>query len=232
VLTKKTQSRDISIVIPTFREGRYLRETLQGLRAQTAASKAEIVVADYNPDHVMPDLPPEVKYVDVDRKGIAYARHKGIMASSGKVILNFDADARFDDARGIEYMTAPILRGECVLTCCDNVFDLRGLNAEELEKMRVPLAACNMLCHLQRTTPVACLEPGSAISRAAYDFVGGYNDVPYHELFHLSNRILIKYLPMNIRHIFLTNVYVSPRRAKKFIDRGISVLDYSNKAYR
>ena len=225
----------VSIVIPTYQENAYLGRTLEHLYKQSGIDRYEIILADYNPDSTnwyKEYINDKVKYVRVDRKGIAYGRHRGIEASVGEVIVNFDADARYDSNYGVAHMTEPILEGQCVLSCCDNVFDLTDLTPKELDTMRIPIVACNMLNSAQRTAHVACLEPGSAISRKAYTFVGGYNDVPYHELWHLSNRIILKYLPFNIMHIPQTAVYVSARRAKKFVDLGIGVLDYSNKAFR
>jgi hypothetical protein len=152
--------------------------------------------------------------------------------AQGQVIVNFDADARYDNINGLKYMTDPILNGECVLTCCDNIFDLTDLTPQELAKMQMPIGAANVLNSLQRVGHVACLEPGSAISKTAYNWVGGYADIPQHELWNLSHRILLKYMPFNIQHIPTTSVYMSARRAKKFADLGIGVLDYSNKAFR
>src|SRR5690349_8606430 len=128
----------ISIVIPTYKENAYLGRTLENLRQQTVIDQAEIILADFNPDAstwYKAYLGPNVRYVGVDRKGIAYGRHKGIEASKGEVIVNFDADARYDTANALSYMTEPILANRCVLTCCDNIFDLQGLSAKELEAM-------------------------------------------------------------------------------------------------
>lgn len=223
----------ISIVIPTYKENAYLGRTLDYLRSQKDIDRAEIILADFNPDNSnWYKSYSGIKYVKVDRKGIAYGRHKGIEASTGEVIVNFDADARYDNSEGLWSMTEPILNGQCVLTCCDNIFDLTDLGQKELEAMRIPIAAANTLCTMQRTAHLACLEPGSAMSRKAYYAVGGFNDVMQHELWHLSNRIILKYLPFNIMHVPQTAVYVSARRAKKFMDLGIGVLDYSNKAFR
>lgn len=174
----------------------------------------------------------DIKHISVPRKGIAYARHQGIAAAMGDVIVNFDADARYDNPDGLRLMTEPILAGRCVLTCCDNIFDLTDLTQDELNKMRAPIAAANVLNGLQRTTRVACLEPGSAMSKAAYYAVGGFADIPQHELWNLSHRIILKYGLFNIQHINATAVYMSARRAKKFADLGIGVLDYNNKAFR
>jgi glycosyltransferase involved in cell wall biosynthesis len=225
----------VSIVIPTYHESAYLGRTLENLQQQNGIDGFEIILADYNPDGTTwykEYIDTNIKYVRVDRKGIAYGRHKGIEASTGEVIVNFDADARYDSRYGVGYMTEPILDGQCVLTVCDNIFDLTDLTPAELDAMRIPIVVCNMLNSAQRTAHMACLEPGSAFSRKAYNYVGGFNDVSQNELWLMSNRIILKYLPFNILHIPQTAVYVSARRAKKFVDLGIGVLDYSNKAFR
>ena len=173
-----------------------------------------------------------IKHVKVDRNGIAYGRHKGIAAAQGEVIVNFDADARYDSAQALGYMAEPILDGRCVLTCCDNIFDLTDLTPLELDKMRAPIIAANMLNGLQRLGHMACLEPGSANDVKRIMRWVDLQICPQHELFNLSQRIILKYLPFNIIHIPQTAVYVSARRAKKFVDLGIGVLDYCNKAFR
>jgi glycosyltransferase involved in cell wall biosynthesis len=222
----------ISIVIPTYKENSYIDRTLAELFKQTLIGEAEVIIADFNPDGSHWYKNYSIRYVPVDRKGIAYARHQGIKAAKGDVIINFDADARFDSKEGLRYMAEPIINGECVLACCDNIFDLTDLTNTELTKMQMPIAAANVLNSVQRFGHVACLEPGSAMSKSAYNWVGGFADVMQHELWNLSHRILLKYLPFNIKHIGTTSVYMSARRAKKFVDLGIGVLDYSNKAFR
>jgi glycosyltransferase involved in cell wall biosynthesis len=191
----------------------------------------EIIIVEYDPVGRPIYIPTGVRYIKVDRKGIAYARHFGINRSRGEVIVNFDADARYDHLHGLRDMTDPILNKECVLTVCDNIFDLTDLTQDELNKMRAPIAAANVLNGLQRLGG-ACLEPGSAMSKIAYNNVGGFADIPQHELWNLSHRIMLKYLPFNIRHVKTTNIYMSARRAKRFADLGLNVLDYSNKAFR
>ena len=119
----------ISVVIPTYKEDKYLGRTLSELAKQTA--DYEIIIADYNPaqeEWLWPYMHKfNIKHVKVDRSGIAYGRHKGIAAAQGEVIVNFDADARYDSAQALGYMAEPILDGRCVLTCCDNIFDLTDL---------------------------------------------------------------------------------------------------------
>lgn len=224
---------NVSVVIPTYKEGKYIRRTLEGLRAQSL--RAEIVIADYNPENdnwMVKHMDLIDRYITVQRSGIAFARHQGIEAASGKIIVNFDADARFSTVDGLKLMCEPVLNGQCVLTCCENVFDLTHMTDSEINDMAIPIYTARALSELQRNAHVACLEPGSCMSRQAYNYVGGYADVPFHELWNLSHRIAYRYYPINIRFVQDTSVIVSPRRAKKFKELGLSVLDYSKNAYR
>jgi hypothetical protein len=140
-------------------------------------------------------------------------------------------------------MTKPIMDRECILTVCDNVFDLTEVPVNELQRMDIPTKTVNFLNNIQRTTPLAILEPGACFDKQAYQYIGGFDDVKQYELFHLGNRmvyhfnniqtLLFSRQPSGVhkKHIPSAAVIVSSRRAIKWAERGISVLDYSN-AYR
>src|SRR5215218_8290409 len=91
----------ISIVIPTFNEEN-IHHTLTELSRQTVFGKydTEIIIADFDPAGTMttynslgkfrdffPHLTKYHTFIPVDRKGIAYARNQGIIASSGSIIV-------------------------------------------------------------------------------------------------------------------------------------------------
>jgi glycosyltransferase involved in cell wall biosynthesis len=224
----------VSIVIPTFEEKR-LGNTLRGLFKQSYIEKCEIILADYDPKNnkivqlTAQDFP--VVYFKVARKGIAYARHLGILMSKCNCIINFDADAHYHDIRDIEKMVSPILTGECMITTCDNEFDFTELKKEQLAGMSIPQLAVSHLNYTQRVFPIACLEPGSAMNKKAYEMVGGFNDIEKHELFHLSHRIVYRYMRASVRNIQDVKVIVSARRAFHFMKEGVSALNYGQ-AYR
>src|SRR5574338_1313035 len=114
----------VAVVIPTFKEDDMLRRCLDSLEQQTVFKDSEIVIADYDPDdkHVTTNAIAEyqyVKYVSVDKKGIANARNAGIQASSAPVIVNFDAECVFNRPDAISLMIQPIEVGEVVLTHAD-----------------------------------------------------------------------------------------------------------------
>lgn len=226
----------ISVIVPTWAE-QNISKSLESLHEQSALRDMEVIIADYDPDranitrrcvwdfidgHPKMDL----KIINVPRKGIAFARHSGILTALGDVILNFDADARFNTSAAVMTMCQPIIDGKAVITCCDNIFDLTDLAPEELIGMQIPELTLQVLNSTQKTTAICCLEPGSAFSKQAYHYVGGFNDIPFHELFHLSTRMNYHYTPGMKRWIAEVSVFVSSRRAKRFNQFGIGVLSY------
>lgn len=238
----------VSVIIPTLSENERIADTLYSLFKQSMFKDAEVLIVEYNPynDPYIRDLchgMAHVRHMTVNRAGIAFARHMGIMSSNAPIVCNYDADCEFIDKYCLENLTKPIQDKECVLTVCDNMFDLAEVPVNELQSMEMPTKVCNFLNNLQRTTPLAILEPGSCMDKKAYEYVGGFDDVKQYELFHLGNRlayhfnniqeILFSRKPegKHKRHVSDAAVIVSSRRAVKWSQRGLEVLDYKN-AYR
>jgi len=237
-----------SVILPCFNEDDRLLETLSHLFRQSCFKDTEIIICEYNPENnaYVRDLVERmanVRYLEIGRAGIAFARHMGIMRSNSNVICNFDADCEFLDNKCLEVLTQPIIDKECILTVCDNLFDLVEVPVNELSRMDMPVKVCNTLNNLQRTSPLAILEPGSCFSKEAYQFVGGFDDTKQYELFMLNNRLMYHYNSFqnllfggkrgqqHKKHIPEAAVIVSSRRAIKWSERGLEVLDYAN-AYR
>ena len=238
----------ISVVIPCLSEEERIQDTLYGLFRQSVFKDTEIILVEYNPENspYLRDLchgMAHVRYMTVNRSGIAFARHVGIMSAFSNIICNFDADCEWINRECLANMTQPIIDKECILTVCDNVFDLREVPINELQMMDMPTKVCNFLNNLQRTTPLAILEPGSCIDKKAYEYVGGFDDVKQYELFHLGNRMAYHFNNISTllfsrqptgQHKKCVNdaaVIVSSRRAIKWSQRGLEVLSYDN-AYR
>ena len=188
--------------------------------------QVEIIVADYDPEGNDTVSKQVVKFnndykqiptyfVDVDRKGIAYARHKGILRSAGHTIVNFDADAYFSHKKCIENITKPILNGECVLTCCDNLLNTNEMDNSSATDQNVMIVrgAYTVANRIQRDNMIVIYEPGMCFSRYAYDFTGGFNDVKQSEGGFISARIIYNFGFGSKRHIPDAAVVVSARRA-------------------
>jgi len=87
----------ISVVMPTLNEEKYVERTLNCLRNQKTSIPYEIVVCDsYSIDKTVQIAK---KYADKivfePKKGIAYGRNTGVKNSSGKYIINVDADTYY-----------------------------------------------------------------------------------------------------------------------------------------
>lgn len=227
----------VSIVIPTYNESD-LYDTLVKLRKQTVFDKyeTEIIIADYDPQHnektwrAWEKFYPKEReqeftsiFVGVFRKGIAYARHEGIRNSSGKIIVNFDADAHYNRDDAIELCIDPIIRGEAVITCCDNLLNPNLIDSKSHYNENVLLVkfAYTVSDQIQQTAPIVTLEPGMCFTRHAYDYVGGFQDVKQSEAHFLSAKIIYNFGLESKKHIKDVTVFVSPRRALASAKLGI-----------
>ena len=219
----------ISIVIPTYNEKdvyTMLARLAQQTVFETYKGQVEIILADYDPenkgitireaDRFRQDFPDiKLEGILIDRKGIAYARHKGILRSAGHTIVNFDADAYFAHNNCIERCTRPILNGECVLTCCDNLLNTNEIDdsAGKNDNVLVVRIAYTVANKIQRDNMIVIYEPGMCFSRYAYDFCGGFNDVKQSEGGFISARIIYNFGFKAKQHVPDAAVVVSARRA-------------------
>ena len=233
---------DISVVIPTYREpAQQLRTNIGYMKEQTAFKKGkmEIILADYyeydneKNDNMMYFRllkSKNIKLVDVDRRGIAYGRHAGIMASSGKVIVCFDADGYITPNDGVERLAKPILDGDAVLTCCDNVLDIRPLTVEQVQSINMVSQLNYQLSLAQRAPMFGFLEPGMTFSKEAYMRVGGFSDVTQYEGSFLAAKLIMSYTPAMKKWIEGVTAVVSARRALASVKHGLygAFGDYNN----
>jgi glycosyltransferase involved in cell wall biosynthesis len=90
-------SRDvISVVIPSYNSGRFLREAIDSVLAQTYPHYTIVVVDDGSADETarIASSYPSVFYVRQDHQGLPTARNTGLQASEGKYVVFLDADDR------------------------------------------------------------------------------------------------------------------------------------------
>lgn len=224
----------ISVVIPTFNEERIFN-TLYYLVQQTAFNQydIEIVIADYDPedrkltksgvDRFVKDFPfVNTKFIDIDRKGIAYARHVGIMNSTGKIIVNFDGDSRFSTPKGLEKMVRPIINNHCVLTCCANELDAAEIYGRENDEgVKLAMNGLSVAAMLSKHTLLCISEPGMTFSRHAYDYAGGFNDVKQTEGLLLASRMVYNHGFGSKKFVDDVAVITSARRAIAISQAGL-----------
>lgn len=86
----------ISVIIPTYNYGRFIRHAIDSVRRQTLASVQIVVVDDGSTDNTAEMFATtefvDVKYVRQDNKGLAGARNTGIATADGEHVFFLDAD--------------------------------------------------------------------------------------------------------------------------------------------
>ncbi|RUM43861.1 MAG: hypothetical protein DSY80_05125, partial [Desulfocapsa sp.] len=87
----------ISVIIPCYNQGHYIRETLDSVLGQTYTNIEVIIVNDGSDDQQTSTIlnqinSQNVQILHTDNQGLAAARNNGIRAACGELILPLDAD--------------------------------------------------------------------------------------------------------------------------------------------
>ncbi|MHA1917813.1 MAG: glycosyltransferase [Candidatus Ranarchaeia archaeon] len=85
----------ISIIIPTYNEEKYIRQTLLHAKSQKYSGKFEIIVSDCNSTDKTREIAEEnsARVINCSMKGTGAARNMGADAAKGDILLFVDADA-------------------------------------------------------------------------------------------------------------------------------------------
>lgn len=220
----------VDLVIPCYREEKYLDDCLKNLTEQSMyRSKAvNIIISDYNPDNNKETAEicknyDMVTYLQCVGKGIAHGRNAGIKAGHAPVIVNFDADAKFSDPNAIYLLSFPILKGQYVLSKCDYVLDESPTN--------FMMYVSNFFTIAERYLPIG-RTAGLTVARTAFDQVGGFRDVVAGEDYLLNVDITTVYGYFSTKYVPDVSVIASSRRFRKFDSEGFGVMDYGKNHYR
>lgn len=85
----------ISVVIPTYNYGRFIREALESVFRQTLKPDQVIVVDDGSSDdteQLVREFGGKVRYIKQENAGVSAARNRGVREWSGELIAFLDAD--------------------------------------------------------------------------------------------------------------------------------------------
>src|SRR5262245_28939015 len=89
----------VSVIVTTYNQARYLRETLQSAIAQDFADREIIVVDDgstYNTPSLMGEFGNHVVYLWQKNQGVAGSRNTGIRRARGEFLAFLDGDDLWD----------------------------------------------------------------------------------------------------------------------------------------
>ncbi len=130
---KHKHKEKVSIIIPCYNDGRYLKESIDSARSQTYSNKEIVLVDDGSDDALTLDIirgfekTKDVQVVYGNHGGPAAARNLGIRSSSGDFILPLDSDDKIEP----EYveLAADILRSSSnvgMVYCKADYFDAKN----------------------------------------------------------------------------------------------------------
>lgn len=109
---------NVSVVIPTFNAGKYIKRLLERLRSQTI--KAEIIVIDSSSTDetlkVSCKLADKVLVIPKEDFNHGLTRNIGLKMSKGDIVVFFSQDALPEDDKTIEKLIKPIVQGKVVLS--------------------------------------------------------------------------------------------------------------------
>ena len=169
--------KSVSVVIPTYNYGRFIKEAINSVLTQTHPPSEIIVVDDGSSDEtaaVVGAFGDAVKYVRQDNAGVCAARNRGVRESTSELIAFLDADDTWERLN-VEKQVARFERDEEIgLVHCA----LREFDAETGETIRLHMDGCEegVANNLLLWEAPVIVGPGAVtVSRKAFDHVGGFD---------------------------------------------------------
>ena len=106
---------EVSIVVPTYNEEKYIRRALQGLFSQKTDFEYEVIVSDGNSTDSTVKTAREMgaRVVFEPKRTIAAGRQAGFMEAQGKIIVSSSADVHVK-SDWLAKLVAPIRKGHYV----------------------------------------------------------------------------------------------------------------------
>ncbi len=233
----------VDVCIPSYREEGYIEYTLDRLMNQSLWKEElmNIVVGEYtdNPKRVMGQKSSylrelcsknRVLHTFVPKKGVGFARNWTILNGSiSDIIMNFDADSRFDRNDAVWRMVDPILKKEAEMTYCSTHFmeDIRHKKSLS-EVVYLTLNECS--AGSERLVPFG-RAIGMTFTRCGFFGVNGFPLINFGEDFMFHYRFSLKYGMFSRKYVDEVKVLSSDRRAHALSTHGAKALNYS-KNYR
>ncbi|SPP99513.1 putative Glycosyl transferase, family 2 [Candidatus Sulfobium mesophilum] len=97
-----SQMPNVSVVIPTYNCGQYIRQAIESALSQTYKGREIIVVDDGSSDNTYEIIKPyeesgSLRYIYQENRGLPGARNTGIQNAQGEFVVVLDADDELDE---------------------------------------------------------------------------------------------------------------------------------------
>lgn len=207
----------LSIVIPARNEAESIRDTLQPLQSLRGRGHEVILVDGGSHDDTL-----GVAAALVDRSltapaGRAGQMNAGAMCASGAILWFLHADTRVAPA------SDQVISAACGARDCWGRFDVRLSGRQPLLRL-----VERMMNLRSRLTGIATGDQGMFVTRALFERVGGFPDIPLMEDIELSKRLRAVRRPLCLRQQVVTS---SRRWEQQGIVRTIGLMWVLRLAY-
>lgn len=183
----------LTIIIPTYNRGDFLKEAIESVLSQTFADYELIVVDDGSSDHtedVVREFP-NIRYVACsENSGVSHARNVGIKLARGKYTCFLDSDDLWVKNKlevQIRWMEA---HSGCQVCYTDEIWIRKGVRVNPMNKHRKYSGDI-----FAQSLPLCIVSPSSVLMRSSlFDEVGLFDEgLPACEDYDLWLRISLKY---------------------------------------
>lgn len=209
---------NISIIMPLYNAGRYLRETLDSVKMQTFTDYELICVNDHSDDDTQEILDlyknkdSRIKcFMNQERRGAAYSRNMGMNRAVGDYIIFLDGDDIFDEIM-LEMAYETIVSKDADMV----YFDFMPFKSE-----KIPIKA--KVSHDERFKKAYCCNCFCLTDMKLCDFTY-FNTAPWNKLYRTEfireNRIMFQDLPCcNDVYFVLMSFFLAKKMIVLDIDR-------------
>ncbi len=164
----------VSVIIPAYNSGNYIKETLNSVYNQTWKNLEVIVVDDGSTDHtleVIKKFGSKIRLFNQENSGAPAARNKGFYVSNGEFIQYLDADDLLSPQKIEEQVKVLLEHNECIANGRWGRFYTNLPQDESIkwgphESLQKDLDPVTWLCQNHMSTSHAWLTPKELISSA------------------------------------------------------------------
>lgn len=121
-----TMNPEISVIIPSLNEEKYIKYPISGLKNQSFKSFETIVVDGASEDRTREIAKKSAKVVIETRKGASAGRNKGASISKGKILVFIDADTK--PSRGLLSAYADAFKDKSIVAATGPIYPLEKAN--------------------------------------------------------------------------------------------------------